>query len=208
MPVQPRPHPENRAPGTEPGVDYAAVQCPPEPKLTFRAPAEARTGYDRPPPAPTPPCRSRAPWVPQERGAPRACCPRAPEPEATPEPVQERLPERSRPPQERNRCSPASASPYARHRRGAGALHPRAAGRQPAGNRQARRTRAHDIRPPAPPGGGGDEPDLPGAGARYTPDRAAARRFSGGAAAHKLAGLWPGTLRERAPSCCAPRPAA
>ena len=63
MPVQPRPQPEIERRSTESGVDYAAVQCPPEPKLTFRAPAGARTGYEPPPAAPTPPPQPRAPRV-------------------------------------------------------------------------------------------------------------------------------------------------
>ena len=92
MPVQPRPQPEIERRSTESGVDYAAVQCPPEPKLTFRAPAGARTGYEPPPAAPTPPPQPRAPWVPQYEARPAPVAP-APEPEATPEPVQERLPE-------------------------------------------------------------------------------------------------------------------
>lgn len=92
MPVQPRPQPEIERRGTESGVDYAAVQCPPEPKLTFRAPAEARTGYEPPSAAPTPPPQPRAPWVPQYEARPAPAAP-APVPEAPPEPVQERLPE-------------------------------------------------------------------------------------------------------------------
>ena len=92
MPAQPRPQPEIERRSTESGVDYAAVQCPPEPKLTFRAPAEARTGYEPPSAAPTPPPQPRAPWVPQNEARPAPVAP-APEPEATPEPVQERLPE-------------------------------------------------------------------------------------------------------------------
>lgn len=92
MPVQPRPQPEIERRSTESGVDYAAVQCPPEPKLTFRAPAGARTGYEPPPAAPTPPPQPRAPWVPQYEARPAPAAP-APVPEAPPEPVQERLPE-------------------------------------------------------------------------------------------------------------------
>ena len=95
MPVQPRPQPEIERRSTESGVDYAAVQCPPEPKLTFRAPAGARTGYEPPSAAPTPPPQPRAPWVPQNEARPAPVAP-------APEPVQERLPETEPlPPQEK-----------------------------------------------------------------------------------------------------------
>ena len=91
MPAQPQPQPEIERRSTESGVDYSAVQCPPEPKLTFRAPEKARSGYE-PPAAPTPPPQPRAPWVPQYEARPAPAAP-APEPEKPPEPVQERLPE-------------------------------------------------------------------------------------------------------------------
>lgn len=196
MPAQPRPQPEIERRSTESGVDYAAVQCPPEPKLTFRAPAEARTGYEPPSAAPTPPPQPRAPWVPQYEARPAPAAP-APVPEAPPMPVQERLPETEPlPAQEKEPMFSGEREPvrvigealelYILAQQGDNLLviDKHAAHERMIYDRLRRReaeVMSQTCLEPVP----------------YTPDRAAAGGALGGAAAHKLAGLWPGTLRER-----------